>query len=97
MEKAVLNLLGPKFERYGKILSFAIDSTAREFQAEVELLGDPSPVRVSRARYRIETKEDQTILVLYDLKISREWAQNLIDDRFTEIPIKVPDFVGALL
>jgi hypothetical protein len=35
--------------------------------------------------------------VLYDIKLSREWAQNLLEDRFPEFPIRIPDFVSSLL
>ncbi len=97
IEKAVLNMLAPRFERYGQILSFKVDSANRVCQAEVLLLGETAPVQISQARYRVEEKGPDTILVLHDIKVSRPWAQNILDDHLRELPIKVPDIVKSLL
>ena len=96
LEKAVLLLLRSKVERYGEIRSFSLDTSAKEFSAEIELRGDPETIVVSEAHYRIESKGPQTVLILHRMKVSREWVQNLLDDHFPEITIKTPDFVRLI-
>jgi hypothetical protein len=97
LEKAVLMFARPKFERYGELRSINVDTRSKVLKAEILLKGEEEPVTISRARYRLESKGDQKLLVVYDIKISREWAQNLLEDRFPELPIEIPDFVSSLL
>ena len=97
LEKAVLLLLKPKLQRYGEIRAFGLDSSAKTMSAEVKLRGEPIPVTVSQARYRIEQGGSETYLVFYDVKVSREWAQNILEDHFPELRIKIPDFLGSLI
>jgi hypothetical protein len=96
LEKMVLRVLRPKVERYGEIRKFSLNTSTRRISAEVSLLGDPLPLVISEAQYRIVEKQGQTMLILHNVKVSREWLQNLLDDRFREIPIKIPDFVRLL-
>jgi DNA-binding Lrp family transcriptional regulator len=96
LEKAVLLLLRSKVVRFGDIRKFSLDTSAKEFSAEIELRGDPEPIVVSEAHYRIESDGHQTMLILHGMKVSREWVQNLLDDYFSEIPIKAPDFVRLI-
>ena len=97
LEKAVLVFARSKFERYGELQLLNINTTERVLSAEVLLKGESEPIKVSQAKYRLESKGEQKVLVLYDIKISKEWAQNLLEDRFPEFPINVPDFVSSLL
>jgi len=97
LEKALLAFLRPKVERYGEIRNFTLDSSQKIVTAEILLRAEPVPIVISRARYRLEQRGADTFLIIYDVKISREWAQNLLEDHFREIPIKVPDLVRNLL
>ena len=45
----------------------------------------------------MQKQGDQTIVIVYNVKVSKEWAQNLLDDYFREIPFKVPEFVRPLI
>jgi len=97
LEKAVLMFARPKFERYGDLRWVKVNTAEKVLQAEVLLRGESEPVTISSAKYRLETKGKKSLLVLYDMQISKEWAQNLLEDRFQELPIAIPDFVSSLL
>jgi hypothetical protein len=97
LEKTLLSFARPKFERYGEIRQLSINTTAKLVSGEVLLLGDTSPVVVSQARYRIDGTGDDARLTLYDVKVSRQWAQNLMDDHFPEIGFKIPPFVSSII
>ena len=92
LEKAVLLVLRPRVERYGEIQKLSLDTSAKKLNLEILLRGESETFKISEARYRIEERRGQTILILHDIKVSRQWAQNLLDDYFREIPIKIPDF-----
>jgi hypothetical protein len=92
LEKAVLLVLRPKVERYGEIRKLSLDTSAKKLAVEILLRGETESFKVSEAYYRIEERRGETILILHDVKVSREWAQNLLEDFFQEIPIKIPGF-----
>jgi hypothetical protein len=96
LEKAVLHLLRPKVQRYGEILAFKLDTSEKKLSAEIMLRGESSSFIVSEARYRIEQKHGETRLIVFGVKVSREWLQNLLDDELPEISIKVPDLASLL-
>src|SRR2546421_728131 len=97
LEKAILTFARSRFERYGELRWVKIDTAEQVLTAEVLLKGETEPVTISRAKYRVESKGDQKMLVVSDVKISKQWAQNLLDDRFREISFPVPDIVSSML
>ncbi|MEY2429121.1 MAG: hypothetical protein QOJ40_2006 [Verrucomicrobiota bacterium] len=97
LEKALVMLLRPKFERYGEVRQFALDTTEKTLSAEILLRGESAPLVISQARYRIETRGTDSYLVVHSVKVSREWLQNLLVDHFPEITLKIPEFVKALI
>ena len=97
LEKSLLLLLRPKFQRYGELRRIGLDTTRKCLSAEVRLLGDPIPIEITHARYRVEAGADACVLTVYDVKLSKEWLQNLIDDRLPEITVRLPTFVAPLL
>ena len=97
LRKALLHYLRPRFERYGEIRELDVDTTAKVVTAELALKGEPFPFLISQARYRMERKSDESWIVFYAIKVSKEWAQNLLVDQFPEIPVKVPTVLEKLL
>ena len=69
----------------------------QHLSAEIQLKGEPTVLKVSRASYRIEGQGDETTLVLYDVKVSRDWLQNVLDDHMPEIKIRIPAALRLLL
>ena len=96
LEKALLLFLRPRLKRYGELSHVTLNTSEKVFTAEINLLGDSTPLTISRARYRIEKDDSHDVLVIYDVKLSKEWAQNLIEDHFDEARLKVPDSLRPL-
>jgi hypothetical protein len=97
LEKALLLFLRPRFERYGEITTLSLNTSERVLSAEILLRGEPTPLHVHQARYRTEQEGEDTRVVIYDVKVSKEWAQNLVDDRFREISLKIPQLLKGLV
>ena len=89
--------LRPKVERYGEILELSVDSSAKLLSAKIQLHGEPTPLIISQALYRVDNVGAQSVLVFYGLKVSKQWVQNLLNDHFSEIAIKIPDFLTKFL
>lgn len=97
IQQAILRVVGPRFERYGEARQFKIDTSAQTFSAEVWLRGEASTLSVTEGHYRIEEEAGQSHIVLHGLRVSREWAQRILDDHFPEIRLKAPGFIKSLL
>ena len=97
LRKALLHFLKPRFERYGEISHLEVNTTDKLVTAEVLLKGESLPFVISEARYRIERRGDESWIVFYGTKVSKEWAQNFLDDQFPEITARLPKMVEMLL
>jgi hypothetical protein len=97
LEQTLLAWARPKFQRYGEIRRLTLNTAEKMLTAEVQLRGEVAPLVISEARYRLESGAQETHLIVYGVKLSREWAQNILDDHLREIPVKVPDFVRSLI
>ncbi|HWH71844.1 MAG TPA: hypothetical protein VNT26_20950, partial [Candidatus Sulfotelmatobacter sp.] len=65
LEKAILMLLRPKVERYGELRQLSLDTTAKVVSAEIRLRGDPIPLVISEARYRVERNGKDTKVIFH--------------------------------
>jgi hypothetical protein len=97
LRKALLHFLCPRFERYGEIREIDVNTKSKVVTAELTLKGEPIPVVISEARYRIERRDNESWIVFYGIKVSKEWVQNLLDDQFPEISVKMPRILEMLL
>jgi len=97
LRKALLHFLRPRFERYGEIRELEVNTTEKVLTSEVALKGEAYTFVISEARYRIEKKGDESWIVFYGVKVSKEWAQNLLEDQFPEISVKLPKMLEMLL
>lgn len=97
LEKSLLLLLRPRFERYGEIRHLRVDTQERRLSAELRLRGDPIPIEVSQARYRVESTAAGSVLTFFDVRTSKEWLQHLIEDRFPEVTVPLPPYVLPFL
>jgi hypothetical protein len=91
IEKGLLLFLRPKLERYGDLRHITLNTQEKIFTAEIVLRGEPSPLTISQARYRVEPDGEHSVLVVFDVKVSREWAQNFFEDHLEEVKLKIPD------
>ena len=92
-----MHFLRPHFERYGEVRELEVNTTEKVLSAEVALKGEATTFVISEARYRLEKKGDESWIVFYGIKVSKEWVQNLLDDQFPEIPVKLPKMLEMLL
>lgn len=98
LEKTLLLLLRPKFERYGEIRAVSVDTTEKRVTADIRLLGDPIPLEITDAFYRVEPGDGETCVVtFYGVRASKPWLQHLIEDRAPEIRVPLPGYVRTLL
>jgi hypothetical protein len=96
LESLILAFLRPKVERYGEIVEFTLDTAAKTVSGLVHFHGEPAPLRISRASYRIETLANECALVIHGIQVDRPWVQNVIADHFPEIKIKLPPAIHSL-
>ncbi len=97
LEAAASALLRSKIEPYGELQRLSVDSDARTFSGEILLRGDTAPISISEGHYRVEDRDGRPCVVVYGVKVSREWIQNAIDDHMPELAVKVPEFVRSML
>jgi hypothetical protein len=85
--------------RYGHMTTIQIDSTAKSIQVELELKGETSPIEIVVASYQISTESGETFIELGDIKTSREWINQLINDYLPPDKkcFKVPGAVKVML
>jgi hypothetical protein len=97
LEKAALRYIQPKIAKYGEITRFSVNTSTQELGAELQLHGETTPLTISKANYRLEGDGEETTLVLYNVKISRDWMQKAIKDYLPEIRVRVPSALRMVL
>jgi hypothetical protein len=97
LERALLVWLRSKLQGYGEIKRLNLDTSDKVLRAEIHLRGEDAPLVISEAHYRLEQGPNGTLIILHGVKLSKEWAQNILEDHFREIRLKIPDFLRPLL
>ena len=97
LEKGVMRFLGPKVARYGELKSLKINTAKKFLSAEIQLLGEDAPLVVSEAHYRLEPDGGRLFAIINKVQVSKPWLQNLIDDRFEEVRLEVPQSFRTLV
>ncbi|PAW71376.1 MAG: hypothetical protein B9S30_00955 [Verrucomicrobiia bacterium Tous-C5FEB] len=87
------------YQRYGQMTNIQIDSTAKTLHVELELKGEPAPLKIDVASYQLSTESGETFIELGEIKTSREWINLLISDFLPhgKKRFKVPGAVKAVL
>jgi hypothetical protein len=97
LQKGLVFFLRPKLKRYGELRHITLDTSNKTITAEIDLLGDPTPLTVSQACYQLEKNGAHLLLIIRDIKVSKPWIQHLIEDHFPEMRLRVPDSLRGLL
>jgi hypothetical protein len=97
LQKGLVFFLRPKLKRYGELHHITLDTSKKILTAEIVLLGDPTPLTVSQARYQLEKDGACLFLIIRDIKVSKPWIQHLIEDHFPEVRLRVPESLRGLL
>jgi hypothetical protein len=84
--------------RYGRVESFALNSTDKTLKLSLSLKGESQPVKIE-ARYRVVKKDSGKFLVIDSPVSSREWLNLLIRDYYRpeQSKIPLPPFTDMLL
>ena len=84
--------------RYGRVESFALNSTDKTLKLSLSLKGESQPVNIE-ARYRVVKEDSGNFLVIDSPVSSREWLNLLIRDYYRpeESKIWLPPFTDMLL
>jgi hypothetical protein len=88
-----------KYQRYGQMTNIQIDSTAKTIHVELELKGEPAPLKIDVLSYQLSPESGESFIELGEIKTSREWINHLISDYLPpeKRRFKVPGFVKGLL
>lgn len=85
--------------RYGKMTTIQIDSTAKHIHVELDLKGEPEPLKIEVKSYKLNTVSGETFIEMGDIETSREWINQLISAYLPPEKkcFKVPSAVNVLL
>jgi len=97
LEKGLLFFLRPKIKRYGELRQLSLNTSRKLLTAEIDLLGDATSLTISQAYYRLEKEGERLLLIIHDVKCSKKWMQNLIEDHLDEVRLKLPESMHGLL
>jgi hypothetical protein len=97
LQTGLLLFLRPKLKRYGDLRDITVDTSKKVLTLEIDLHGETVPLTVSQARYHLEKDGDRMFLIIRDVKVSKPWIQNLIEDHFDEVRLPAPDSLHGLL
>ena len=89
---ALRRVIEGKLNRYGKVVSFAVDSAAGTMALGFHPAGEPGPIRISIDEYRIDEADEAeggVLLKIVRASADREWVSNLLEDFVAgqEVPI----------
>jgi hypothetical protein len=90
-------VLKKKIERYGTMMDFKIDSSAKKVYLKVNLKGEASPLEVIIERYSLVKKEDGNYIVIDGVSISKEWMNLLAADLIKKKEVKLPDGIASTI
>jgi hypothetical protein len=76
-----------------------IDSTAKSIHVELELKGEPAPLKIDVLSYQLSPESGDSFIELGEIKTSREWINHLVNDYLPpeKRRFKVPGFAKGLL
>ncbi len=90
-------VLKSKFERYGTMLDFKINSEEKNIYLKINLKGEAEPLEIRVKEYSLITEEDENYLLIGSLNISKEWIDLLADDFLKGQKFKLPKGVVSTL
>jgi len=97
LEKGLAHFLRPKLARYGELKSLNVNTAKKSVSAEIQLLGEETPLVISNAHYRLEPEGERLFVAIHDVIVSRPWLQNVIDDHFDELRLEIPSSLRTMV
>lgn len=86
-------------QKYGTMTRIEIDSGRKRVDVELDLAGEPQPIRVSLIDYQLLPDGDSLRMSVGRVETSREWINVLLDEHFNASgkTFKVPAALRILL
>jgi len=78
LEVAVKLWINKTKKHYGHMTILKIDSTAKSIHVELDLKGEPAPLRIDIKSYQLSSEGGDTCIELGEIETSREWINQLI-------------------
>ena len=98
VEKAGMAVLNQAvLKPYGSITRLKLDTTARTIEAELELKGETTPLRLHVQEYELRQEGNRAFVVIKSIETSREWLTTLARDFAVDRPFELPDSVKKFL
>ena len=98
---AVSMLNGGLLKPYGKITQLRINSTAKNIQLEVDLIGERDSVQINIQDYELQQQNGKLFIVVKAIETSRQWltalTRNLAIGRPFELPPEAAAVAGKVL
>lgn len=86
-----------KIQDFAELKALQVDSRQKRIVVEVDLKGEPSPVRIEVHAYEVAQRDGETYIRILKAAASREWLGIALNQYLVGQGIKVPAAVGALL
>jgi hypothetical protein len=84
-------------ERYGELLDFKLNSTAKSIYIKLLPKGEKEPVEVNVNRYEVIEQSGKLFIHIHDIKASREWISLLAKDYVIKNRIEVPGNYASIV
>ncbi|CAA6825194.1 MAG: Unknown protein [uncultured Sulfurovum sp.] len=84
------SLLNRKIDRFGKISHLEFDSNKEVIELEVILKGETAPLQVLITGYTLQKIEGKHYLRIQNIKTSREWLNQVVEDYVQNKEFNVP-------
>ena len=81
----------------GKIQKLIIDTKRKQIYCAVYLNGEQEPIVINVGKYSLSSTEQTRLLILNDVKISKEWIKILVDNYLEKVNNTIlipPKFAG---
>jgi hypothetical protein len=83
LSKAAKIAVNQKIKEFGKMLKFELNSKEKTIYLEVLLDGEDKPLQVDIGSYELIQKDDKHLIVIHEVKTSREWI-NVVAAKYLE-------------
>ena len=97
LSKGVELALNSRLQRFGKMLSFQLDSQKKTIELEVLLKGERDPLHVTVERYEIVREGAKYYLLAERIVTSREWINTVAESYLAGQRFEIPERYAKML
>jgi hypothetical protein len=82
--------LNALIKEYGTMTNLQIDSKNKTITCELDLKGEPAPLKINCLNYQLVKEEGETFFEITKVDTSREWINVLCDEYLKHRRFKLP-------